>query len=63
MNKQMQGIWEKVREKQALEAAAQMLCEQSSGKLALKLAISAIGGLLVALLPAVGAAQILMKVL
>ncbi len=54
---QMQGIWKKVWEKQMLEVAARQLCERRGGKLAMKLAVSAVGGLLVVLSPAVGAAQ------
>jgi len=53
----MEAVWGKVREKQSLEKAARLLREKRSRHLGWKLSLSAACGLLVALLPAAGAAR------
>jgi len=56
MKKQMDAIWERVREKQTLESAAYRLLDQRRNTLALKLSLSAACGLIIVLLPITGAA-------
>ena len=56
MNEHMRGIWDRVREKESLDAAGRMICAPPEGLLQPKLWISAACGLIVALAPVAGAA-------
>ncbi len=57
MNEHMGAIMKKAREKQRLEEAARRLRQEKRNQLSIKLSLSAVCGLLIALLPAAGAAQ------
>ncbi len=62
-NGSMDPLWDKVQEKQALQEAARRLQGQAGPGWTAKLVLSALGGLLVALSPAMGAAQLFTQVL